>query len=227
MAISIEKRVERVGIVLEKKGIKNIQAQVKLGIDRSGSMDSLYANGTVQDVVERILAVGIKFDLDESIDIWAFNNRSYPVKTVTLPIMENYVRQEIERKVSPGGTSYGPTFKDIIESSKGTKGKKGLFGFGKTEDKAGDPTLAIFITDGENDDPREAEQAIHDSQSENIYWLLVGIGRANFRFIESMGDKYKNVGFVAIDDIKAIDDEDMYDLLLNDELAEWFKKFQK
>jgi len=225
--MAIDKRVEKVGIVLEKKNIKNINCQVKLGIDRSGSMDHLYYDGTVQDVVERILAVGIQFDMDKSIDVWAFNTSSYPVKTVTLPIMENYVKKEIEAKVRAGGTSYAPTFSDILESSKGEKGKKGLFGFGKTADKPADPTLAIFITDGENDDERDAEKIINSSQSENIYWLLVGIGNANFRFIEKMGDKYPNCGFIGIDNIKTIDDEDLYSALLNDELAVWFKKFQK
>ena len=227
MAINIEKRVEKVGIILEKKNLKNIACQVKLGIDRSGSMDSLYRNGTVQDVVERILAVGIQFDMDKSIDVWAFSHKSYPVKTVTLPIMENYVKKEIEAKVPAGSTSYAPTFGDILEASKGEKGKKGLFGFGKTADKPADPTLVVFITDGENDDQREAEKIIKESQSENIYWLLVGIGRANFTFIENMGDKYPNCGFVAIDDVSTIDDDDLYSALLNDELATWFKKFQK
>lgn len=221
MAIQIEKRVEKVGITLEKKNLKDIQAQVKLAIDRSGSMDHLYHNGTVQDVVERILAVGIQFDLDKTIDVWAFSHKSYPAKTVTLPIMENYVKKEIEHKFPAGSTSYGPVFADILEAS---KGKKGFLGFGK---KTADPTLVVFITDGENDDERAAEKVINDSQAENVYWLLVGIGRANFRFIEKLGDKYPNCGFVAIDDISTVDDEDLYEALLNDELATWFQTFKK
>lgn len=227
MAIDIQKRVEKVGIVLAKKQMKNIQAQVKLAIDRSGSMDGLYRNGTVQDVVERMLAIGMTFDMDKSLDVWAFHNESFPVKTVKLPIMENYVRKEIEQKISSGGTSYAPVLNDIIEDSKGSAGSKGFLGFGKREAKAGDPTLVIFITDGENDDPHEAETTIRKAQSENIYFLLVGIGRANFRFIESMGDKYPNVGFIAIDDISTVDDEALYEALLNDELATWFQKFSK
>lgn len=227
MAISIEKRAEKVGIILDKRKINNIPAQVKLGIDKSGSMQDLYKNGTVQDVVERILAVGMKFDIDHSIDVFAFHNHSFPVKIVTLPIMENYVKKEIEQKINWGGTSYAPCLKDIRDSSQGEKGKKGFFGFGKTADKPADPTLAILITDGANDDESDSEKIFKESQAENIYWLLVGIGRERFAFIRKMGDKYPNVGFVAIDDISTVDDEALYECLLNDELAEWFRKFQK
>lgn len=222
MGIDLNKRAEKVGIILEKRNIKNVPCQVKLGIDRSGSMDHLYSNGTVQDVVERILAISLNVDMDQTVDVWAFHNDSIPVKTVTVPLIENYVRTEIVNKVRAGGTSYAPCMKDIANSAAPSKG---FLGFGK---KAADPTLAIFITDGENDDRSAAEKVLKDSQSSNIYWLLVGIGRGgDFSFIKRMGDQYPNVGFVFIEDVSSIDDEDMYELLLNDELASWFGKFKK
>jgi|694.fasta_scaffold59073_3 hypothetical protein len=221
MAIDINKRVASVGIVLEKRKMNNIPCQVKLCIDKSGSMQNLYNDGTVQDVVERVLAISLKVDQDGTVDVFAFHNKTQAVKAVTLPLMENYVKKEIEDKMGWGGTSYAPAFEAIVNSS---KGKKGLFGFGA---KPADPTLAIFITDGENDDAREAEKVIKDSQSENIYWLLMGIGSANFRFIEQLGDKYPNAGFVPVNDISAIDDDDLFEAMLNEELATWFQKFKK
>jgi len=221
MAIDISKRVETVGIVLEKRKMNNIPCQVKLCIDKSGSMQNLYSDGTVQDVVERVLAISLKVDQDGTVDVFAFHTATKEVKSVTLPLMENYVKKEIEDKVGWGGTSYAPAFKAIVDSS---KGKKGLFGFGA---KPADPTLAIFITDGENDDAREAEKIIKESQSENIYWLLMGIGRANFDFIQRLGDDYPNAGFVPIANIKDIDDDDLYSAMLNEELAAWFQKFKK
>jgi hypothetical protein len=222
MAIDLEKRAEKVGIILEKRRINGIACQVKLGIDRSGSMDDLYHKGTVQDVVERILAISLNVDMDQTVDVWAFHNNSYPVKTVTVPLDENYVTNEIVKKISSGSTSYAPCMKDILASSAPSGG---FLGFGK---KAADPTLAIFITDGENDDQASAEKILKDSQKSNIYWLLVGIGTSgDFSFIRRMGDQYPNVGFVFIGDVSAIDDDDMYSLLLNEELAAWFGKFKK
>ena len=220
--ISLEKRAEKVGIVLQKKQINNIPCQVKLGIDRSGSMDHLYSKGTVQDIVERILAISLNVDMDKSVDVFAFHTKSYPVKPVTVPLVENYVNDEIVNKIRSGGTSYAPCFEQILESS---QGKKGFLGFGK---KQADPTLAIFITDGENDDRSESERVIKKSLSENIYWLMVGIGhQGDFSFIKRLGDDYPNVGFITINNIDSIDDDDLYEAMLNDELAAWFKKFKK
>ena len=234
MGIDLMKRVENVGIVLEKRNIKNIPCQVKLAIDRSGSMDNLYYNGTVQDVVERILAVGMNFDVDKSIDAWAFHNSSIELKSATEKNIENYVHNEIVKKVSAGGTSYAPVMKDIVKSSvEVAKKKTGFFSklFGKKDEELTTsqefPTLAIFVTDGENDDERAAEAAIIDSQDKNIYWVLIGIGGGSFRFISEMGEKYPNAGYFPINNISAIDDDDLYEGILNDEFAEWILKFKK
>ena len=55
---------KKVRIVLEKKQIQHVTAKVGLVLDISGSMRKLYNDGTVQKVVERILAVASQFDDD-------------------------------------------------------------------------------------------------------------------------------------------------------------------
>jgi hypothetical protein len=236
--IDLSKHEEKVKIVLTKRNLTNIQTQVKLAIDRSGSMDSLYRDGTVQETVQRILAVGMQVDMDKSIDVWAFHNDGIELPAVKENNIDGYVEREIVRKISSGGTSYGPVMAQIVESAAPqtsvAEKAKGLFGglFSKKEaaplkPSAADPALAIFITDGENDDPSAAERAIIASQGKDIYWMLIGIGGGHFNFIEQLGDKYPNCGFFKIDDIKHFDDEDLYESILCDECAEWFKKFQK
>jgi hypothetical protein len=226
MAINLEKRVEKVGIVLTKREIRNIPCQVKLAIDRSGSMDQLYSNHTVQDVVERILAIGMNIDKDKVIDAWAFHNDSFELTPATEKNIDGYVNREIIRKISAGGTDYAPVMKDIVESSApykaGFLGK--LFGRKKNSD---DPSLAIFITDGENFDEHLAEKVIKESQDKHLYWILIGIGDANFRFIKYLGDEYPNAGYFKIDDISKISDEDLYDGIICQEFADWVKNFKK
>lgn len=230
-AIDLSKRVEKVGIILEKKGISNVVAQVKLAIDRSGSMNDEYRDGIVQDVVERVLAVGMKFDPDKSIDVFAFHNDSIELPPAKESTISGYVKKEIMNKVSPGGTSYAPVMQDIVESAVASSGKKkGLFGglFGKKSAPVEEfPTVAIFITDGENDDRSAAKRAIIDSQDKNIYWVLIGIGNGNFSFIEQLGEEFPNAGYFCVKDIRTIDDDDLYSLIISDELAQWVKKFQK
>ncbi|MFL6555983.1 MAG: VWA domain-containing protein, partial [Bacillus sp. (in: firmicutes)] len=71
------------GIVLEKKKLANVVARVGLVLDISGSMRGLYKNGTVQKVVERILAVASQFDDDGSLDIWVYDNEYSRLKSVS------------------------------------------------------------------------------------------------------------------------------------------------
>ncbi|MDQ0269196.1 hypothetical protein J2S17_001066 [Cytobacillus purgationiresistens] len=62
-----------------------------LVLDISGSMRHLYKNGTVQKVVERILAVASQFDDDGSLDVWVYDNEFSRLKPVTEADFEGYV----------------------------------------------------------------------------------------------------------------------------------------
>jgi hypothetical protein len=234
MSIDLEKQVKKASIVLEKRGIAKIPCQVKLAIDKSGSMDSLYRANVVQKVVERVLAISMNVDMDGTVDIWAFHNDSLPAKAVTADKIDGYVNREIMNKFNWGGTSYAPVMEDILQESCGSNMQKaksflgGLFGKPSTTavNVAGaDPILAILITDGENDDKSSTEDVIKNSQGQNIYWQLIGIGGSRFPFLDSMGEKYPNCGFVGIGNIDRIDDEDLYSAIINEEFASWIKKF--
>ena len=83
------------GIVLEKKKLTGVVARVGLVLDISGSMRNLYKNGTVQKVVERILAVASQFDDDGMLDIWVYDNEFSRLPSVTEKEFENYVNLQI------------------------------------------------------------------------------------------------------------------------------------
>lgn len=228
MGIDLTKRVEKVGIVLDKRNIRDIPCQVKLAIDYSGSMSTEYETGVVQDVVERILAVGMNFDVDKLIDVWAFHNQSIELPPATEKNISNYVNRELVEKYSMGGTSYAPVLNSIIESTCKSV-KKGFFSslFKKeTDNTAQYPTLGIFITDGENDDPTQTIKVIENSQDKNIYWVLIGIGTGYFDFIKNVANKYPNAGYFSISDISKIDDDDLYEGILNHEFSQWITKFK-
>lgn len=225
MKINLEKRAANVGIILTKKEINNIPCQVKLAIDRSGSMDNLYRNNIVQDIVERVLAVGMNFDIDKSIDVWAFTTDSFKIASATYDNIENYVRSEITSKISSGGTAYSPVIRDIINSS--VPKSNFISKLFNRSTPVVSPTLGIFITDGEALDTEQTEKLIADSLDKNIYWCLLGIGTdSDFGFLEYLGDKYPNVGFFSIKDVASASDETLYSGLLTDEFAAWVKKFK-
>lgn len=251
MAIDLLKK--KVGIVLEKRKLPKITSEVKFALDISGSMEGLYKNGTVQRLVDRCLAVATQFDDDGNMEAWTFTNGFDRLQDITEAQHDGYVNKRILNNSSIskwGGTSYAPVCRDILQNtftreeivrtSEIVEEKAGFLGklFGK-KDTAKEvfhesrqlvsadtehPALVIFITDGECGDARDAERVIIESQKNNIYWLMIGIGRDNFRVLRELGDKYPNVGFEKFDDIEGISDEDFYMKLLNQEFCDWAKQ---
>jgi len=232
---------------------EKVVLRVGTALDKSGSAQPFYLNGQMQEIVDRLLGVSYNFDDNGEVDTWIFHNDSRELPAASASSYGSYVNKEImgvKRNADWwGGTSYAPVMRNIVDFYFPVAGKtsapapvaeksKGLFGslFGKKEeapvpapapvaasDASKIPALVFFITDGVNDDKRQTEQVIRDSQDKDIYWMMVGIGDPDdFTFIEEMGDKYPNVGFVHFNNLD-IDDEDMYDAILDGELTEWIK----
>ena len=235
---------KKVDVVLTKRNLTNVKAQVGVAMDISGSMQDLYKNGTVQRTMDRLLAVACKFDDNQSLDAWTFSNGFDPLAPITPDLFSTYVKKHIldnGRIKKWGGTDYAPVIQaaiahygfDTPAPAKPASG--GLFGgfFKKSEPaplatptpKVGQtPAFLIMVTDGENSDRAEAKRVLENAAKENIYVEFVGIGNANFRFIEEVADAYPNVGFVAIRDLQSMTDEALYDALVNEEFAAWIKQ---
>ncbi len=86
-----EKRKDRTG----EKQLTKVTARVGLVLDITGSMRTLYKNGTVQNVVERILAVADQFDDNGSLDVWVYDNEFSRLKPVSEKDFSGYVDREI------------------------------------------------------------------------------------------------------------------------------------
>lgn len=214
----INLRKETFKISLEKKSMQNTVARVALVIDKSGSMQDLYYNNTVQDLVERLLPVAIKLDDNSELDIWVFNNYFKRLNSVTEKDFNNYVNKVIMSKVKEwGGTSYSPVMEDIL--------KKYI-----KENASNVPTFVIFVTDGENDDHQSTIRTIREASNYNIFWQFIGIGNERFTFLKNLdtldGRKVDNANFIQIQNINNISDEKLYDLLIN-EYPSWEKEAKK
>lgn len=220
--IDLSKKVE---IVLAKRNLHNIQAQTGFAIDISGSMGGLYANGTVQSVTERVLAVALRFDDNGELDVWTFSNGATKRESATASNYQGYVEREILRKRKNGdfcGTEYAPVIEDVKEEYFGRKkGLMGLFG-AKKEAK---PSILMFVTDGDNSDKADTDALLRATANLPIYYQFIGIGSERFSFLEKVADAYPNTGFVKIADIARISDDDLYEQLITDELADWLKNY--
>jgi hypothetical protein len=251
----LKKEVEKVKFVVAKKNLGgSVKAQVVCVLDVSGSAEDLFKSGQMQEAFQRILPVGITFDLNQEIDVYTFASGSmiaHVEPTAVEGNFEDYIKQNIlnNPKVPKwGGTDYAPVTQQILEDFEFYKITKtprivktggGFFSRAKEEtvydetkelakdSKSGDPVIVYFFTDGANADQGATVRLFAEMEKAGtqLYTLFVGIGGANFSNIVKLGDKFGNVGFLNVSDIKKLNaDEAIYDKLLPDELTDWLKQ---
>lgn len=249
MNIDLEKRVHKVTVELAKHNIlKAPTLRVGLSLDISGSTSHLYKNGIIQQVVDRLLALAIKFDDDGSMDMWAFSNDFSRLKPATADVFNGYVDREIMNNSSINkwsGTSYAPVMGDVVnmyfneadDAPAAAAGGffKSLLAFfmgpppssapsqaGAVVAEEGDPVLNLFVTDGDNNDKDATAKLLRAAAKDHkVYWQMVGVGSPDeFAFIESMAKELPNVGFVNLSSLKMGEDE-LYSRIITAKLCNW------
>ncbi len=211
---SIDLRKKIVQFTLEKKQLTGITARVGIVLDITGSMKKLYNNGTVQEVVERILAVASKFDDNGTLDVWVYDNEFSRLPSVTEQDFGRYVFTQIinNREIHKfGSNNEPPVMEDVIH--KYTK-----------EEKDGSPVFIIFINDGGV--VSQTRKVIRAASDLPIFWQFVGIGNSDFKVLkelDTMKDRLvDNANFIHLEQIERVSDEELYDRLLN-EFPLWLK----
>ncbi|MBM7654590.1 vWA domain-containing protein [Neobacillus cucumis] len=209
---SISLLKQKAGVVLEKKKLSKVVARVGLVLDISGSMRGLYKNGTVQKVVERILAVASQFDDDGTLDVWVYDNEFSRLKSVTERDFVNYVEEYILNNDlihKFGRNDEPPVMEDVIKKY-------------TVESPSPEPAFIVFINDGGC--KRTIKKPVVESSNKPIFWQFVGIGDSNFEVLEKLdtmeGRFVDNANFFHIKDIEKTTDEDLYNQLLN-EFPSW------
>lgn len=221
----IELRKKQVIDLKKSSGLgENAKAQVVLALDFSGSMSGLYANGTVQETVEKILPFGLAFDDNGEVDFYLFESgyKKLP-DNITLKNLDKYIDNKVMGKYQMGGTNYSPVLKAIHKEFKSTGG--GFFS--KKSSTMETPVYVIFITDGDNFDKKETEEVIREMSKEGFFVQFIGIGNAGFDFLDRLdnlsGRTLDNVNFFKVQNIQTYSDENLYNGLMN-EYPEWVKQ---
>lgn len=227
--IDLKKKAD---VSIQLAGLGNQKAKVALALDISGSMSGEFSSGKVQQVVEKLLALGIKFDDDQAIDIFLFGVNDYYVGELKESEFYQYVQGKITNTYRlEGGTNYAGVMKRII-AHYGCESKKpsGMFGklFAKNETSTLDePVFVIFITDGDNSDKNEAEKIVKEASDKGIFWQFVGIGNASFNFLQKLDDmsgRYvDNANFFQLNDVSRVSDEELFNRLLS-EFPSWIQE---
>lgn len=204
----------KLDVILEKKNLHQTTARVVFVLDHSGSMRSLYKDGTVQNTLERIFPVALRFDDDGEMQFYLFDTLYQELDPVSIQNLDSYTENVILRKMGKyGQTRYAPAMNTILHRY-------------AEKEPSQTPTFVIFITDGDNSDKAAAKKTLIAASEHNIFWKFVGIGKENFPFLEKLDDlagrRVDNANYISIPDLNTIKDETLYERLM-EEYADWRK----
>jgi hypothetical protein len=228
----LTRKVEVASKALMTKKVNPHQVWQVFGvIDRSGSMADEYRNGTVQDVVNRMLAYAVIVDDDGSVPLIFFDHtiQQYEVK---LDDFHNYIGRN--RIGAGGSTDLTKALATLAEET----GNGDLVASGGFLRRGGDKppsvkkmsTPAYAIIDGVPNDPASATDMIRKLSWRGVFlkFLFVGRDRRGWEYLESLDDDIRvgvpyerggrlvdNVDAKNVGDIKNVSDqvffEDMFD----------------
>ena len=222
MKIDMSKHAENLETVLidmSKTGKTNMNdhtARVAVAMDYSGSMSNMFANGSVQDVITRLLPIALKFDDNGELESWLFSNDFEKLEPVTISNYERYVKNVmLESHMYMGGTNYAPVLNDMVK-------------YYKVKQPNTTPAFVIFITDGDNFDERETNEVVRELSNYNMFVQFVGIGNgSSFKYLRELdnlsGRKHDNTGFIAVKDMNKMDDQELYNEMLR-QYRDWLNK---
>lgn len=215
------------------------KARVIAVLDYSGSMSYEYRTGVVQQVLNKLVPLGLTFDDNGEIEVYLFQNGYKKIEEMTINNYSNYVKNVIDRSgYSMGGTEYAPVLTAIRDIHKPVKANvaggflKGLFKKKTVEapdNVVGDVNeniFVIFITDGDNSDKRETDAIIRELSQTRTFVQFIGIGSEKFKYLQQLDDldgrEVDNTGFTKFKDISKVSDTDLYSKVL-EQFADWLK----
>lgn len=214
----------------------NKKARVIVVLDYSGSMRKMYNDGTVQQTINKLVPLGLKFDDNGTIDTYVFRDDFIKLRDLNLGNYENYVMEEIQKKVDRfGRTVYSPVLCDINKNICSKSFLKTILDFfaklfSKQKEDC-DTTFVLFITDGGNEtgDNKKCDEAIKMLSYNKCFVQFIGIGSDKFRYFERLPKikdrKSNNTGSTIINDLNNIGDTELYNIILA-EFARWLKEME-
>lgn len=207
--------VKPLKVELQKRNLLDVTARVALVLDISGSMHQSYADGTVQEIVNKILPVAVQFDDDGELDFWFYGTHCQRRPSVN---MSNY-----EQAVPPD-------WKALRNSIGGCNNEPVVMREVMTEyEESNLPAYVVFITDGGIYETAKIKQLLTDASRLPIFWQFVGVSGSNYGVLEkleSLSGRYvDNANFFALDDFRRVSNEELYSRLLN-EFPAWLKQIK-
>lgn len=178
-------------------------------------MNQSYADGTVQEIVNKILPVAVQFDDDGEFDFWFYGTNCQRRPNVNMFNYENAVPPDWKNlRNSIGGCNNEPVvMREVITEYEESKL----------------PAYVVFITDGGIYETANIKKLLTDASYLPIFWQFVGVSGSNYGVLEKLerlnGRYVDNANFFALDDFCRVSNEELYSRLLN-EFPTWLKQIK-
>ena len=190
----------------------NVQARVALVMDISGSMNRSYSDGTVQEIVNKILPIAVQFDDDGELDFWFYGTNCERRPTVNMKNYEQAVPEDwraLQRRIGGSNNEVSVMSEVVAEFETSTL-----------------PAYVVFVTDGGIYKTGEIQKVLIDASYLPIFWQFVGVrghGYGVLEKLDTMNGRYvDNANFFALDDFKTVPNDELYARLLK-EFPTWLK----
>jgi hypothetical protein len=212
-------KAEIAKVSIRKANLEGQPVAVYLVADFSFSMTNYYADGTMQDLTDRMLALSAGVDDDGSIPVILFHNRSLPEVRVHVDQSVGAMDRIVAQAGGMGGTAYAPAIAAVRELHR--------------REGQGNPGLVVFQTDGDTGNPGAVEKQIKDAAREPLFFQFVGYGYEEKAFLDKLdkmpGRVIDNAGyFHAGPNPKGTPDAELYDRIIGGEFTqEWMPAFKQ
>ncbi|MFD0331233.1 VWA domain-containing protein [Streptacidiphilus monticola] len=164
---------KKAAISLEKHGLSEHTARVALCLDISGSMHTLYRSGKVQALVERVLALGLRFDDNGEVDVFLFGTGGHEAGSVGAGSYQGWTQSMLQRNRLEPGTNYAAAMQLIRRHYFGSDGPRHQ-PFADQQ-----PVYVMFVTDGHTTSEQPTRQQVLSSSYEPLFWQFMGIGKSS------------------------------------------------
>lgn len=228
---------------LSKHDLVDTKAKVALVLDYSGSMNSLYRSGAMQQLAEKVLSLGVQLDDDGAIDLFVFDSGAAYLGEINLNDYQGSI-DRLRGNRHMGTTNYAAAFLAVRDHYFGNQytvasaepQKRGLFGLGKASAAPAQnaaptaaelPVYAVFLTDGAPDSKPAAVKALTEVSHAPIFWKFLSIGSEEMAFLQKLDDLsdrfIDNADYKPIGQVDSLSPAALYDVLL-DEYSGWLKE---
>lgn len=202
--------VKPLKVELEKRNLQDVTARVALVVDMSGSMTNSYRDGTVQEIVNKILPLAVQFDDDGELDFWFFGSKFERRPSVNMQNYERAVPDDWHFLMSRLGmlNEEPAVMRDVVKTFTGSNL----------------PAYVVFISDGGVHSTNQIKKVLTEASYLPIFWQFVGVRGRGYGVLEeldTMRDRYvDNANFFALDDFVTVPNDELYSRLLN-EFPRW------